>query len=150
MQKAAIKNDFLLCRVALRMYTNPSSLWATILTSKYGTESRPRKFSSITWNGTHRCWSLCKDAIFWAISDGTRVNAWNNRWIPGMPPLASILHGPHHISQISLLVKDIWKDEAWYFGIFLMKSPLPPTSPIAFKTLSCLIDSLAMTPLSGG
>lgn len=106
------------------MFFNLTSVWANILLTKYRARGCPTIKGSKTWNNITNCWNLYRDTLFGAIKDGTKVRSWEDRWIPSMPSLSSIVKGPITNPPSPIMVKDIWRERAW--DITILPFQIPP------------------------
>lgn len=60
-------------------------------------------------------WSLCSKGLAWNIGKGDLINLWNNRWIPNLPPLRTLIQGSLPIKEENMLVRNILVHHNWKF-----------------------------------
>jgi hypothetical protein len=80
-------NQALLAKQGWRMATNPESLCARVLRSRYfrGGEfltARCPKGASFTWRSIVHGRELLKEGIIWRVGDGSKIDVWRDNWIP--------------------------------------------------------------------
>ncbi|XP_072087679.1 uncharacterized protein [Arachis hypogaea] len=69
-------------------------LWTRTLHSKYGcgTDIIPkverRRNESNLWKGIRKSWDNVQQNYIWRIEDGSKINFWNNNWVPNIGSLA--------------------------------------------------------------
>ena len=71
-----------------RVHTKPDSFWAGILSQKYLKNSSiinytPKAKGSILWENMLRHKHHILGNLFWSVRDGTHIDAFRDRWIPG-------------------------------------------------------------------
>ncbi|KAF9589801.1 hypothetical protein IFM89_028736 [Coptis chinensis] len=99
----------MLSKLAWRLITEPSSLWATILKAKchpnsIAMNSKPKQGFSWIWYNTCKGIEQIKAHAIWHIGDGSDVFIWDDHWIPGNPPVRT----PHsHFIPLLTKVRDL-------------------------------------------
>jgi ribonuclease HI len=79
-------NQACLLKLGWKLYIGANDLWCQVLKGKYncntirGVSGSPASASSF-WRNIIRLGTNLNDYCFWAIGDGTEVEAWNNSWI---------------------------------------------------------------------
>lgn len=58
-------------------------------------------------------WNLCNKCFAWNIENGDSVRLWDNSWIPNLPPLKTLIHGPLNANEDHMLVRNILVNQEW-------------------------------------
>ncbi|CAN6374879.1 unnamed protein product [Urochloa humidicola] len=82
-----IFNMAMLAKQGWRLIHNPESLCAQVLRAKYYPEGNPLKASpgrnmSYTWRSILSGLEVLKEGLVWRIGDGSKVNVWEDAWLP--------------------------------------------------------------------
>lgn len=87
-QRAEVKNNALLAKLAWRAYNNSSSPWAALLINKYSPQGhkttniiRKNNNYSRTWKGLTNGWEVCMRGLKWSIGKGETTSLWYDRWL---------------------------------------------------------------------
>jgi hypothetical protein len=92
-------NQALLAKQAWRLVTAPNSLCARVLCARYFKEgdflsAACPKRASYTWKSIFFGRDLLKEGLIWRVGDGTKIDVWNQNWIPRSSLKRPICHRP--------------------------------------------------------
>lgn len=121
MRDLATQSKALLTHLVWRFYTKPEAHWATILSQKYlqhttFRDRAPTATDSNLWRKMLHIRLYILDNLFWSVGDGTRIDAFRDRWIPGQgngppDPGRPNPHPPFPVS--SLIIQDQQQMPRW-------------------------------------
>lgn len=82
-----LSNLAMLARQGWRLLTDPTSLCAQVLKAKYFQDGDPLQAQekpgiSYSWRSILHGFQALKEGLVWRVGDGTRINIWNDPWIP--------------------------------------------------------------------
>ena len=99
LQSAKEKNIALLAKLNWRLHTEKESIWARVLSQKYGSFRRAQSFRtrprlcSVTWAGMKKGASVFNKGIKWLPGRESSLSLWFDKWHKN-GPLRSLIEGP--------------------------------------------------------
>lgn len=80
-------NMAMLARQAWRLLNNPEALCSRVLSAKYFPEgqilkAKPIRGMSYTWRSILKGIELLNEGIIWRVGNGSKINIWEDPWIP--------------------------------------------------------------------
>jgi hypothetical protein len=105
---------------AWRLISKPESLCATVLRAKYYSdgdllEEILKMGSSYTWQSIMCGVNTLKKGYIWRVGDGSKINIWNDAWIPGSHDRKIVTRRGHnlltHVSDLIDPITDRWDEE---------------------------------------
>jgi hypothetical protein len=106
-------NMAMLAKQGWRLIHKPDSLCACVLRTKYFPDGDLLKASSAsnmsyTWRSILKGVEVLKKGIVWRIGDGSKVNLWEDPWLPREPSRKPITPRGHVLmSKVSELINPI-------------------------------------------
>ena len=119
-------NLAMLARQGWRLLQEPNSLCSRVLGAKYFPDgnllsAEASRGISYTWRSILRGISVLKDGLIWRVGDGTKINVWDDPWIPGGDTRRPRSHQGHSpITRVAELLDPVtggW-DEALVNDLF--------------------------------
>ena len=141
LQSAKEKNIALLAKLNWRLHSEKESIWARVLSQKYGSFRRARSFRnrprqcSVTWAGMKKGASIFNKGIKWLPGRESGLSLWFDKWHK-KGPLRSLIEGPLNRGEDQMLMRYIsgfngWRWEAISFdfpkslALEIKATPLP-------------------------
>lgn len=105
------RNVALGAKLAWKLYSHPSSLWATIIRGKYIDSNLPERIFTIQdplkgsqiWNFVLKCRQIILPNLTWLIHDGKTTRFWEDSW-NGFVPLEIM----EEIQDLKNILKNEW------------------------------------------
>ena len=117
-QTAKAKNIALLAKLNWHLASEPTSLWAKVLTQKYRT---PRRVSnphtsfrtcSTTWSAIQKGESVFKKGSKWIVGRESQLSLWYDKWMDkGF--LRSMIEGPLTRGEEEIRLRDVINFSGW-------------------------------------
>jgi hypothetical protein len=117
-------NTALLAKQCWRLLKNPDSLAARVMRGKYFPNSdflgsNLGKKASYAWRSIWQAKGLLQEGLLWRVGNGSRINLWDDRWIPDPPH--NILDKVRALPR-EATVADIISREANWWDVPLIKN----------------------------
>ena len=103
-------NLAMLAKQVWRLMAEPESLCARVLRPKYYPDgdllnAKPKQGSSYTWQSVLDGLECSKQGYIWRVGDGSKINIWEDKWIPNSPNLkVQTMRGRTIITRVNELI----------------------------------------------
>jgi hypothetical protein len=118
-------NLALLAKQSWRLWSNPTSLIATIMKAKYYPntslfEAKVGRRPSYAWRSIHSSCDLLQDGLVWRVGNGETIRIWKDRWIP-CPSTFRINSQPRLLS-LEATVSELIEETTGWWNVQLLSS----------------------------
>ena len=149
-QAAKAKNVANLAKLNWRLHTEPSSLWARVLSQKYYSSrrlsnARSFKSCSTTWSAIQKGESVFKKRVKWVVGKDSKLSFWFDKWLD-KGPLRSFIARPINRGEEQIALKDVFGFSGWTWSVCLFSFPDKLISEIKATPISfyaCNVDCIA-------
>ena len=139
------KNIALATKLCWRFKSKPQETWAKVLTSKYLSGPRTRKYAlSKTWTTILAGENICKPGSRWLIGNNCTLNFWADTWLK-LGNIRSLISGPLNFGEENMHINNIYERGFW--NLHNLSFLLPLQLELLIKALPIRRDSKRVNSL---